>query len=112
MIVTTTNYIEGKKIVEYTEIVFGEVIAGIDIIKDIKAGITNILGGRSQSYENELIEAGENAIAEMKQRANSLGANAVVGTKVDYEMLGSGNNMLMVIASGTAVVVAERHSNS
>jgi uncharacterized protein YbjQ (UPF0145 family) len=105
MIVTTTPSIEGKKIIEYKGIVFGEVVAGVNFIKDIAAGLSNIFGGRSGSYENELIEARENAINEMQQRAAQLGANAVVGVDVDYEVLGQGNNMLMAIASGTAVVV-------
>lgn len=105
MIISTTPNLEGKKIVEYKGVVFGEVVAGVDFVKDFKAGITNFFGGRSESYEGELIEARENAIEEMKQRASSMGANAVVGIDVDYEILGTSNNMMMVIASGTAVVV-------
>lgn len=105
MIISTTPNLEGKKIVEYKGVVFGEVVAGVDFVKDFKAGITNFFGGRSESYEGELIEARENAIEEMKQRASSMGANAVVGIGVDYEILGTSNNMMMVIASGTAVVV-------
>lgn len=104
MIVSTTPTLEGKKITEYKGIVFGEVVAGVDFIKDFAAGLTNFFGGRSGSYEGELIEARENAIAEMKQRASAMGANAVVGVDLDYEVLGQANNMLMVIASGTAVV--------
>jgi uncharacterized protein YbjQ (UPF0145 family) len=104
MIVTTTPSIEGKAILQYKGIVFGEVVSGVNFIKDFAAGLTNFFGGRSNSYEEELIEARENAIAEMKKRAQSMGANAVVGVDVDYEVLGQGN-MLMVIASGTAVVV-------
>jgi len=105
MIVTTTPTIEGKSIVEYKGIVFGEVISGVDFVKDFAAGITNFFGGRSGSYEGELIQARQNAIAEMVQRATQSGANAVVGIDVDYEVLGQANNMLMVTASGTAVVV-------
>jgi len=105
MIVTTTPTIEGKSIVEYRGIVFGEVISGVDFVKDFAAGITNFFGGRSGSYEGELIQARQNAIAEMVQRASQSGANAVVGIDVDYEVLGQANNMLMVTASGTAVVV-------
>lgn len=105
MIVTTTPAVEGKEIAEYRGIVFGEVVAGVDFIKDFAAGLTNFFGGRSNSYEGELITARENAISEMVSRAVSMGANAVVGVDVDYEVLGSGNNMLMVICSGTAVVV-------
>ncbi|NMB43753.1 MAG: putative heavy metal-binding protein [Clostridiales bacterium] len=105
MISTTTPTIQGKEIVEYRGIVFGEVVSGIDFIKDIAAGFTNFFGGRSKSYEGELIEARDKAIREMEQRAASIGANAVVGVDVDYEVLGQSNDMIMVIASGTAVVV-------
>jgi uncharacterized protein YbjQ (UPF0145 family) len=105
MIVTTTPSVEGRKITEYRGIVFGEVISGVDFIKDFAAGLTNFFGGRSGSYEGELIQAREKAIAEMIARAESAGANAVVGVDVDYEVLGQGNNMLMVTASGTAVIV-------
>jgi uncharacterized protein YbjQ (UPF0145 family) len=103
MISTTTPSIDGKKILEYKGIVFGEVISGVDFLKDFAAGLSNIFGGRSGTYEEELIQARENAIAEMEQRAANLGANAVVGVKMDYEVLGSNNGMLMVTASGTAV---------
>lgn len=103
MIITTTPSIEGKQIVEYKGIVFGEVVAGVNFIKDFAAGLSNFFGGRSGSYEEELIQARENAIREMEQRAYQLGANAVVGVKMDYEVLGTNNGMLMVTASGTAV---------
>jgi uncharacterized protein YbjQ (UPF0145 family) len=105
MLVTTTPSIEGKEILEYKGIVFGEVISGVDFIKDFAAGLTNFFGGRSGSYEGELVEARENAMAEMMRRAGSMGANAIVGVDVDYEVLGQANNMLMVTASGTAVVI-------
>ncbi|HYE83377.1 MAG TPA: putative heavy metal-binding protein [Clostridia bacterium] len=105
MIVTTTPSVEGRKIVEYKGIVFGEVISGVDFIKDFAAGLTNFFGGRSGSYEGELIEAREKAVSEMVSRARSMGASAVVGVDVDYEVLGQANNMLMVTASGTAVVL-------
>lgn len=105
MIVTTTPSVEGRKIVEYKGIVFGEVISGVDFIKDFAAGLTNFFGGRSGSYEGELIGARDNAIMEMVNRAEQYGANAIVGVDVDYEVLGQGNNMLMVTASGTAVVL-------
>ncbi len=105
MLVTTTPNIEGRRIKEYKGIVFGEVISGVDFIKDFAAGLTNFFGGRSGSYEGELIDARENAIAEMVKRAGNMGANAVVAVDVDYEVLGQGNNMLMVTASGTAVVL-------
>lgn len=104
MIITTTPQIEGKQIKEYKGIVFGEVVNGVDFIKDFTAGITNILGGRSKSYESELVEARQNALAELETRAFEIGANAVVGIDIDYEVLGQGN-MLMVTASGTAVIV-------
>lgn len=105
MIVTTTPSVEGAKIVDYKGIVFGEVINGVNFIKDFTAGLTNFFGGRSGSYEGELIEAREAAIREMEKRAKAMGANAIVGVDIDYEVLGQGNNMLMVTASGTAVIV-------
>lgn len=103
MIVTTTPTIEGKQIIEYKGIVFGEVISGINFLKDFSAGLSNFFGGRSGTYEEELIEARQSALREMEQRASQLGANAVVGVKLDYEVLGANNGMLMVTASGTAV---------
>ena len=105
MIITTTPTVEGKKITSYKGIVFGEVVAGVDFIKDFAAGLTNFFGGRSGSYEGELIEAREGALKEMEKRAGLMGANAIVGVDVDYEVLGQSGNMLMVTASGTAVVV-------
>lgn len=103
MIVTTTPSIEGRRIVDYRGVVFGEVISGVNFIKDFAAGLSNFFGGRAGSYEGELIEAQEQALAEMQKRAKALGANAVVGVDIDYEVLGQGGNMLMVTASGTAV---------
>ena len=103
MILTTTPTIEGRTIVEYKGVVFGEVIAGVDFIRDIAASIRNIVGGRSGSYEEELINAREQAMDEMRQRAQAMGADAVVGIDIDYEVLGNNNGMLMVTASGTAV---------
>ena len=105
MIVTTTPTIEGHTITEYYGIVFGEVISGVDFVKDFAASITNFFGGRSGSYESELIQARSSAIEEMCNRARQLGANAVVGVDIDYEVLGANNAMLMVTASGTAVTV-------
>ena len=105
MIITTTPNVEGKKIISYKGIVFGEVISGVDFIKDFAAGITNFFGGRSGSYEGELIKAREDALREIEKRASLLGANAIVGVDVDYEVLGQGGNMLMVTVSGTAVLV-------
>lgn len=103
MIITTTSRIDGKQIVEYKGIVFGETIVGIDFIKDFKAGLSNFFGGRSKTYEQELIRARESALYEIQERAMALGADAVVGVSVDYEMLGSNNGMMMVTVTGTAV---------
>ena len=105
MIVTTTNSVEGKRILEYYGIVFGEVVSGVNFMRDFAASITDFFGGRSNSYEDELINARAAALREMAGRAESLGANAVVGVDMDYEVLGQSNGMLMVTASGTAVYV-------
>jgi uncharacterized protein YbjQ (UPF0145 family) len=103
MIITTTNTVEGRTITEYKGIVFGEVISGVNFIKDFAAGLSNFFGGRSSTYEDELIQARQNALREMEDRARSLGADAVVAVDVDYEVLGADNGMLMVTVSGTAV---------
>lgn len=103
MIITTTQGLDGQIVQQYLGVVFGEVVAGVDFVRDIAAGFTNFFGGRSQSYEDELINSRTMAISEMEQRAVKLGANAVIGVKVDYEILGANNGMMMVIASGTAV---------
>jgi len=105
MIVTTTPSIEGKKIVEYKGIVSSEVIVGVNLVKDFIASITDIFGGRSGTYENELIRAREEALQELQNRAALIGANAVVGIDIDYEVLGANGSMLMVSVTGTAVVV-------
>lgn len=105
MIITTTPGIEGKTIVEYKGVVFGEVITGINMFKDIGASFRNMFGGRSQGYEEELLAARVQALQELEHRAGETGANAVVGVDVDYEVLGADNGMLMVTVSGTAVVV-------
>lgn len=105
MLITTTNQIEGKVIREYKGIVFGEVISGVNMFKDIGAGLRNILGGRSAGYEDELMACRQNALEEMQKRTKALGANAIIGIDIDYEMLGSGNGMMMVTTSGTAVIV-------
>lgn len=105
MLVTTTSVLEGKEIVAYKGIVFGEVVSGVNFLKDMFSGITDVLGGRSNIYENELQEAREKAIDEMCRRAERLGANAVIAVDVDYEVLGKENGMLMVSVSGTAVTV-------
>lgn len=105
MILSTTPSVEGSRIVEYKGIVFGEVISGVDFVRDFAAGLTNFFGGRSNSYEEELTKARTQALYELEQRAQALGANAVVGIDIDYEVLGANNGMLMVTASGTAVIV-------
>ena len=105
MIVTTTPSIEGKAIREYKGIVTGEAIVGANVFKDLFAGIRDIVGGRSATYERELGRARQIALDEMAQAASQLGATAVVGVDLDYEVLGANNGMLMVSASGTAVVV-------
>ena len=107
MIVTTTPSIEGHKITNYAGIVVGEAIMGANVVRDIFASITDVVGGRSGAYEDKLADARETALQELKERATELGANAVVGVDLDYEVLGSNGSMLMVSASGTAVV-AER----
>ena len=106
MIVTTTPSVEGRRITEYKGVVFGEVIAGVNFVKDFVAGLSNFFGGRSGTYEEELINARQQALDEMEQRAAQLGADAVVGVDIDYEVLGADNGMLMVTASGTAVQIA------
>lgn len=105
MIMTTTPSIEGKQITEYRGIVTGEAIMGANAFKDLFAGIRDLVGGRSATYERELQRAREIALDELEQWALELGANAVVGIDLDYEVLGGSNGMLMVSASGTAVVV-------
>ncbi|MBQ6844685.1 MAG: putative heavy metal-binding protein [Agathobacter sp.] len=107
MLVTTTSMIEGMQIKEYKGLVFGEVISGVNLVKDFTAGLSNIFGGRSNTYEGELLNAREKALEEMQQRAEQMGANAIIGIDIDYEVLGADNGMLMVTASGTAVVVSK-----
>ncbi len=106
MILTTTPSIEGRTIAEYRGVVFGEVVAGVNFLRDFAASIRNFVGGRSGSYEDELIRARTQAMNEMSERAANLGADAVVGIDIDYEVLGEGGGMLMVTASGTAVKLA------
>ncbi len=103
MILTTTPTVEGRTIIEYKGVVFGEVISGVNFIKDIKASLRDIVGGRSGSYEHELINARNQALRELEERARQMNANAVVGIDIDYEVLGQSGSMLMVSASGTAV---------
>jgi len=103
MIITTTPNIEGKTIRTYLNIVAGEAIMGANVVRDLFASITDIVGGRSGAYESKLVDAREIAMEEMKDKAGRLGANAIVGVDLDYEVIRDG--MLMVTASGTAVVV-------
>lgn len=103
MLVTTTNTIEGRPVAEYLGVVTGEVIVGANIFKDLFAGIRDIVGGRSGAYESTLRDARATALNELKDEARALGADAVIGVDLDYEVLGQGGSMLMVSASGTAV---------
>ena len=103
MILTTTPTIEGHTITEYKGVVFGEVISGVNFIKDFKASLRDFVGGRSGSYEQELINARAQALRELEERARQVNADAVVGIDMDYEVLGQSGSMLMVSASGTAV---------
>jgi uncharacterized protein YbjQ (UPF0145 family) len=105
MISTTTALIEGRPVQQYLGIVTGEVIVGANIFRDLFAGIRDIVGGRSGSYENVLGDARRQALSEMEAEATRLGGNAVIGVDLDYEVLGSNGSMLMVSCSGTAVVV-------
>ncbi|WP_114286402.1 heavy metal-binding domain-containing protein [Candidatus Halocynthiibacter alkanivorans] len=104
MIITTTNSVEGYQISDYKGIVVGEAIMGANVVRDLFAAVTDIVGGRSGAYENKLQDARETALKELEQRAAEAGANAVVGVDLDYEVIG--NSMLMVSASGTAVVIS------
>ena len=106
MILTTTPTVEGRTIVEYRGVVFGEVIEGVNFVRDFAASVRNFVGGRSASYEEELVNARNNAMRELEMRAYQVGADAVVGIDIDYEVLGANGNMLMVTASGTAVKLA------
>lgn len=103
MITTTTPGVEGRQIASYLGIVTGEAIMGANVFKDLFAGIRDIVGGRSATYEKELSRARQIALEEMEAAATQRGANAVVGVDLDYEVLGANSGMLMVSASGTAV---------
>ena len=108
ILVTTTPSVEGYAITNYQGIVFGEVVAGVNMFRDIGASLRNVFGGLSQGYEEELTNARNEAIAEMQQRAEAMGAHAVVGVDIDYEVLGADGSMLMVTASGTAVQIVRQ----
>lgn len=103
MLMTTTPTIDGKTITKYHGVIAGEAILGANVFRDFFAGVRNIVGGRTQSYENVLADARAMAFTDLEAAAKALGANAVVGIDIDYETLGQGNGMLMVTASGTAV---------
>lgn len=103
MLVTTTNTVEGHRIVEYKGLVAGEAILGANLFRDLFASIRDIVGGRSGSYERVLNDARSTAIAELTDKAAALGANAVIGVDIDYETVGANGSMLMVSAAGTAV---------
>lgn len=105
MELTTTPSMEGRKIIRYCGVVAGEAVLGANVFKDMFAGIRDIVGGRSGTYEKELRKARKIALDELAEQARELGANAVVGIDIDYEVLGEKNGMLMVSASGTAVIV-------
>ena len=105
MILTTTTSVDGRPIRTYLGLVTGEAILGANLFRDLFAGIRDIVGGRSAAYEKELAKARQVALDEMSEKARQLGADAIVGIDLDYEVLGQGNGMLMVSASGTAVVV-------
>jgi uncharacterized protein YbjQ (UPF0145 family) len=104
MIITTTPTVEGKRIKEYRGVVTGEAVLGANLFRDLFAGLRDIIGGRSAAYEKELSKARALAFQEIEDAAQQLGANAIVGLDIDYEVLGKENGMLMVSVSGTAVV--------
>jgi uncharacterized protein YbjQ (UPF0145 family) len=105
MLVTTTNVVEGRRILEYKGLVAGEAILGANLFRDLFASIRDIVGGRSGAYEKVLNDARQTAVGEMTDKAAALGANAVIGVDLDYETVGSNGSMLMVTAAGTAVLI-------
>ena len=106
MIITTIQDVPGMEIVEYRGLTTGEVVAGINVVKDIGAGLRNLFGGRIKGYEEEIVQARDEALKELEARVAEMGANAVIGVRIDFDALGSdGNNMLLVTVTGTAVVV-------
>ncbi|MBY9067318.1 YbjQ family protein [Hyphomonas sp. WL0036] len=106
MILTTTHSIQGRDVSAYKGIVCGEVVIGAHLGKDILAGFTNLVGGRSEAYESTLRETRDGAMEEMVDEAKKLGANAIIGIKFDYSVIGQGGSMMMVAVSGTAVTLA------
>jgi len=107
MLITTTDGVEGRQILDYKGIVSGEAILGANLFRDFFAGIRDIVGGRSGSYEKVLADAKEMALETMREKAEAMGANAIVAVDLDYEVLGETNSMLMVVANGTAVVLED-----
>ena len=105
MITTTTHTIEGRHIRQYLGLVTGEAIMGANVLRDFMAGLTDLVGGRSGTYESKFAEARETALQEMEEEAQRKGADAVVGIDIDYQVLGANNGMLMVTATGTAVKI-------
>jgi uncharacterized protein YbjQ (UPF0145 family) len=105
MLISTTSVLDGKPVSRYLGVVTGEAIIGANIFRDMFAAVRDIVGGRSATYEKGLAEARQTALSEMQQRAQELGANAIIGVDLDYEVLGQNNGMLMVSCSGTAVVI-------
>ncbi|EWY39378.1 hypothetical protein N825_06680 [Skermanella stibiiresistens SB22] len=103
MIITTTDHVEGRRVIEYLGVVTGEAIIGVNVFRDFFAGIRDIVGGRSGGYQNALKDAREHAMDDMRDAAKRLGADAVVGVDLDYEVLGKENGMLMVSINGTAI---------
>ena len=105
MLITTTNTVEGRRVVEYKGLVAGEAILGANLFRDLFASIRDLVGGRAGAYEKVLNDARQTAVAEMADKAASLGANAVIGVDIDYETVGQNGSMLMVTAAGTAVKI-------
>ena len=103
MLLSTTSVIEGRPVREYLGVVTGETIIGANFVKDFLAGIRDVIGGRSGSYERVLREAKDTAMREMEERAARIGANAVIGIDIDYETMGQNGSVIMVTCSGTAV---------
>lgn len=106
MLITTTDSVEGRQVVEYLGIVTGEAILGVNIFRDLFSGIRDIIGGRSGGYQNAMRDARQHAFQDLQDAAEALGANAVVGVDIDYEILGKENGMMMVSINGTAVRLA------
>ena len=105
MLLTTTESVEGKKVVKYLGIVSGEAIIGANAFKDFFAGIRDVIGGRSSGYESSTRKAKEEALKEMREQAEKLGANAIIGVDLDYEAIGEKSSMIMVSSNGTAVIL-------